>query len=143
MRLLWRVEMREKNRALLILAVILPVGCLVGLALALLIGLRLLPVEYINTDIGNFAPEQAEEYVLMVAAEFCIDQDVDRARQRLAELDVPNPEQFVAYVADKHVQPGVPVRGAGREYHLYDRLCLHANAVADVDFHADANGDGH
>lgn len=104
MRLLWRVEMREKNRALLILAVILPVGCLVGLALALLIGLRLLPVEYINTEIGNFAPEQAEEYVLMVAAEFCTDQDVERARQRLAELDVPNPEQFVAYVADKHVK---------------------------------------
>jgi len=39
----------------------------------------------------------------MVAAEFSVDNDVDRAHQRLAELDVPNPGQFVAYLADKYV----------------------------------------
>jgi hypothetical protein len=96
--------MRKRNRILLVLAVIIPVGCLAGLVFGLIVGWRLLPVEYINTQIGDFGPEEAEEYVLMVAAEFCADKDVDRARQRLAELDVPNPEQFVAYVADKYVR---------------------------------------
>jgi hypothetical protein len=104
MRLLWRLEMRKTNRTLLILAVIIPVGCLAGLVFALFVGLTLFPVEYINTEIGNFGPDQAEEYVLMVAAEFCNDHDVEQARQHLAELDVPNPEQFVAYVADKYVK---------------------------------------
>jgi hypothetical protein len=96
--------MRKINRKLLILAVILPVGCLAGLVFGLIVGWQLLPVKYINTEIGNFGQEQAEEYVVMVAAEFASDHDVDRARERLAELDVPNPEQFVSYVADRYVQ---------------------------------------
>lgn len=103
MRLVWLLEMRKINRKLLILAVILPIGCLAGLVFGLVVGWQFLPVEYINTEIGNFGHEQAEKYVLMVAAEFSTDQDVERARQRLAELDVPNPKQFVAYLADKYV----------------------------------------
>ncbi len=98
--------MRKVNRKPLILAVILPIGCLAGLAFGLLVGCQLLPVEYINTEIGDFAVDQAEKYVLMVATEFATDQDVDRARERLAELDVPNPEQFVAYLADRYVEEG-------------------------------------
>lgn len=98
------MEMRKINRKLLILAVILPVGCLAGLAVGLFLGWELLPVQYVNTEIGNFGPARSEEFVLMVAAEFSTDSDVDRARQRLAELDVPNPEQFVAYLADKYVK---------------------------------------
>jgi hypothetical protein len=96
--------MRKINRKLLILAVILPVGCLAGLVFGLIVGWQLLPVEYINTEIGNLGPARAEEYVVMVAAEFSTDSDVDHARQRLTELDVPNPEQFVAFLADKYVQ---------------------------------------
>ncbi len=99
--------MRKINRKLLILAVILPVGCLVGLILALVLGWQLLSVKYISSEIGNAGPEQAEEYVLVVASEFANDHDLDRARQRLAELDVPNPEQFVAYLADQFVHDGL------------------------------------
>jgi hypothetical protein len=97
------LEMRKINRKFLILAVILPVGCLAGLVFGLIFGWQILPVKYTNTEIGNLGPTQAEEYVLMVASEFSTDDDVDRARERLAELDVPNPEQFVAYLADKYV----------------------------------------
>jgi hypothetical protein len=96
--------MRKINRKLLILAVILPVGCLAGLVFGLIVGWQILPVKYTNTEIGNLGPTRSEEYVLMVAAEFSTDDDVDRARERLAELDVPNPEQFVAYLADKYVE---------------------------------------
>jgi hypothetical protein len=96
--------MRKINRKLLILAVILPVGCLAGLVFGLIVGWQILPVKYTNTEIGNLGPTRAEEYALMVAAEFSTDEDVDHARERLAELDVPNPEQFVAYLADKYVE---------------------------------------
>ena len=98
------MQMHKINRKLLILAVILPVGCLAGLAFGLVLGWQFLPVESVNTEIGNSGSQQAEEYVLLAASEFADDHDVDRARQRLAELDVPNPEQFVAYVADRYVQ---------------------------------------
>lgn len=96
--------MRRVNRKLLILAVILPVGCLAGLVFGLIVGRQLLPLKYINTEIGNFGPERAEEYVLLVASEFSNDHDAERARQRLTELDVPNSDQFVAYLADRYVR---------------------------------------
>jgi hypothetical protein len=96
--------MRKINRKVLVLAVIIPVGCLAGLVFGLLVGWRLLPVNFVNTEIGNMGPAKAEEYVVLVADEFSTDNDVDKARERLKELDVPNPDQFVAYVADKYVQ---------------------------------------
>ena len=68
--------MRKVNRKLMILAVILPVGCLAGLAFGLIVGWQLLPVKYVNTEIGDFRPDKAEEYVLMVASEFSMDQDI-------------------------------------------------------------------
>ncbi len=99
--------MDKINCKLFILAVILPVGCLAGLVFALVVGFELLPVKYINTEVGNFSQDQAEEYVVAVASEFASDHDVDRARQRLADLNLPNPEQFVAYLADRYVQQGL------------------------------------
>jgi hypothetical protein len=99
-----QVEMRKINRKLLVLAVIIPVGCLAGLVFGLLVGWQFLPVKFVNTEIGNMSPAKAEEFVVLVADEFSTDGDVDKARDRLKELDVPNPDQFVAYVADKYVQ---------------------------------------
>ena len=96
--------MRKLNRKLLILVAIVPVGCLAGLLFGLFIGWQLLPVQYTNTEIGDLKPSDTEEYVLMVASEFSADQDVDRARERLQELDVANPDQYVAYLADRYVQ---------------------------------------
>jgi hypothetical protein len=96
--------MRKLNRKLLILVAIVPVGCLAGLLFGLFIGWQLLPVQYTDTEIGDLKPADTEEYVLMVASEFSADQDIDRARERLQELDVANPDQYVAYLADKYVQ---------------------------------------
>ncbi len=96
--------MRKLNRKLLILVAIVPVGCLAGLLFGLFIGWQLLPVQYTNTEIGDLKPSDTEEYVLMVAKEFSADQDVDRARERLQELHVANPDQYLAYVAEKYVQ---------------------------------------
>ena len=59
------MEMRNINRKLLILAIILPVGCLAGLIFGLVVGRQLLPVEYINTEIGNFNTDQVFLYLLV------------------------------------------------------------------------------
>jgi hypothetical protein len=96
--------MRKLNRKLLILVAIIPVGCLAGLLFGLFIGWQVLPVQYTDTTIGDLGPADTEQFVLMVASEFAADKDVDRARERLQELSVANPEQYVAYLADKYVQ---------------------------------------
>ena len=114
------MEMRKLNRKLLILIAIAPVGCLAGLLFGLFIGWQLLPVEYTNTEIGDLSPSDTEELVVMVATEFCSGGDVARAHLRLTELDVANPEQYVAYLADKYVQEG---RGAG-DRDTMDLVCL-------------------
>ena len=101
--------MRKLNCKLLILAAIVPVGCLAGLLFGLFVGWQLLPVEYVNTEIGDLGPSEKEDYVLMVAAEYAVDNDANKALSRLDELDVANPDQFVAYLAEKYVQEG---RGA-------------------------------
>jgi hypothetical protein len=98
--------MRKLNRKLLILVAIVPVGCLAGLLFGLFVGWQLLPVQYANTEISDLGPSQKEDYVLMVAAEFAQDNDANKALARLDELDVANPDQFVAYLAEKYVQEG-------------------------------------
>ncbi|MGQ9785186.1 MAG: hypothetical protein ACUVSJ_01870, partial [Anaerolineae bacterium] len=96
--------MRKLHRKLLILVAAVPVGCLAGLFFGLFIGWQLLPVEYVNTEISDLDPADKEDYVLMVAAEYSVDGDANKALARLEELDVANPDQFVAYLAEKYVQ---------------------------------------
>lgn len=98
--------MRKLNRKILILVAIVPVGCLAGLLFGLFVGWQLLPIQYANTEISDMGPSQKEDYVLMVAAEFAVDNDANKALARLDELDVANPDQFVAYLAEKYVLEG-------------------------------------
>jgi hypothetical protein len=98
--------MRKLNKKLLILVAIVPVGCLAGLLFGLFVGWQLFPIEYVNTEISDLGPDDNEQFVLMVAGEYASDHDVDRARQRLDELDSANPEQYVAMLAEEYVQEG-------------------------------------
>jgi hypothetical protein len=98
--------MRKLNRKILILVAIVPVGCLAGLLFGLFVGWQLLPVEYVNTEISDLGPAEKEDFVLMVAAEYSADGDANKAQARLDELNVANPDQFVAYLAEKYVQEG-------------------------------------
>jgi hypothetical protein len=100
--------MRKLNRKLLILVAIVPVGCLAGLLFGLFIGWQLLPVKYVNTEISDLGPSEKEDFVLMVASEYAVHNDANQALARLDELDVANPDQFVAYLAEKYVQERAP-----------------------------------
>ena len=96
--------MRKLNKKLLILVAIVPVGCLAGLVFGYLVGGLLWPVQQTNTDISDLGPNETEQFVLMVAGEYAADGDVDRAIQRLDELEVAAPENFVALLAEEYVQ---------------------------------------
>lgn len=92
------------DRRLLILFSITPLGCLLALLVGLLIAWYLFPTRFINAQISELPQDQADEVVLMAAADFAEHQDVDRARDLLAELEVPNKAQYVSMVAERLIR---------------------------------------
>jgi hypothetical protein len=92
------------DRRLLILFSIIPVGCLVAMLLGLFITWYLLPTRYVDTQISDFSEDQAQEYIIMVADDFAEYQDVERSKELLAELEVPNTAQYVSLVAERMIR---------------------------------------
>jgi len=62
----------------------------VGLALGLVLGWVVWPVQYYDTDFASLHPEHRLDYVLMVAAVYQDDGDWPRALTRLQALDEPD-----------------------------------------------------
>lgn len=99
-------KVQRFDRRTLILFSVVPLGCLLAIGVGLLIAWGRSPVQIINAEVGDMGPDEAEQFVILVAAEFAADHDLDKARERLSELDVPNPEQFVSFLADQYIQEG-------------------------------------
>ncbi|MDX1523699.1 MAG: hypothetical protein R3264_18870, partial [Anaerolineae bacterium] len=53
---------------------------------------------------SEMSDDAAQEIVIMAAADFAEHQDVERARELLAELKVPNESQYVALVAERLIR---------------------------------------
>jgi hypothetical protein len=88
-------------------------GCLVlliGLALGLAAGLGytwgLNPVQFYNTDPVDLRPQYKETWILLVAAAYRQDGDLDRALSRLAGLDDPQIGRTVAEITEGYIQAG-------------------------------------
>jgi len=92
------------DRRLLILFSIIPVGCLVAMLLGLFITWQLLPTRYVDTQISDFSEDQAQEYIIMVADDFAEYQDIERSKEFLSELQVPNTAQYVSLVAERMIR---------------------------------------
>jgi hypothetical protein len=92
------------DRRLLILFSIIPVGCLMAMLLGLFITWKLLPTRYVDTQISDFSEDQAQEFIIMVADDFAEYQDIERAKDFLSELQVPNTAQYVSLVAERMIR---------------------------------------
>jgi hypothetical protein len=83
---------------------------LLGLALGLAAGLMytwiLNPVQFYNTDPVDLHPQHKETWILLVAATYRQDGDLDRAISRLARLEDPNIGQTVANITDQAIRAG-------------------------------------
>ncbi len=62
------------------------VGLLVGVLAALYFAWRVMPLQIVDNQPRSLAPAFREDFVLLVAETFAIEQDVERARTRLASL---------------------------------------------------------
>jgi outer membrane biosynthesis protein TonB len=113
--------MRGFDRKFLIMAAALPIGMLCGLLFGLVIG-YLWPVHYSDVDVSDLQAKYREDYIIMVADAFALDGDVDKARERLSRLNVPNPEQLVSALADRYVEEGRDPEEIERLVRLADAL---------------------
>ena len=98
--------MKRIDRRWLILFSIVPVGCLVAIVMGVFIGQYVIPLSITDGQISQMSAAETEEFVKLIAAEFAVDGDIEKARTRLQELGLPRPEQYVALLADTYIQEG-------------------------------------
>ncbi len=94
------------NRRWLMLALLVILGLIAGAALGLLFGWVIMPVEYVDTEIADLAPEYKDEYVQLVAAAYYTDGDLESAQVRLARLEQPNIGQSVSALCERYISEG-------------------------------------
>jgi hypothetical protein len=85
-------------------------GLLIGLATGVYIGWEQAPVEYTNSSLSALAPHYQEEYTVMVAEGYQVDQDVSAAVARLQPLGKENVVSYVQDLTERYIsQSNVPV----------------------------------
>lgn len=94
------------DRRFLILFAVVPVACLMGIIILAFVGYLVFPEQITGAQVGQMSQADQEEFVKLIAAEYAADNDIEKAKGRLQELDVPRPEQFVALLADTYIQEG-------------------------------------
>jgi len=106
---------------------------LLGLGLGLAAGLGyawgLSPVQYYNTDPVDLRPEYKETWVLLVAAAYRQDGDLDRVLYRLAGLDDPQIGRSVAELTERYIREGKPAARIRALAALADALGARTDAM--------------
>ena len=71
------------------------IAILIGIALGLLYGWLINPVEYVDTPPATLRIDYKTDYILMVAEVYHANQDIDQAVRRLALLGETPPDEIV------------------------------------------------
>ncbi len=94
-----KVKITNLPLALRLIAPVIFIGLCVGLGIGLWIGWIAWPVQITNVDISDLKGSAQEDYIVLTAKTFAYDQNLDRARERLGELNDPNAAERVANLA--------------------------------------------
>ena len=100
------MEQSQQKRTGLIVALLVILGLTAGAVVGLLLGWVVWPVQYTDTAIADLAPEYKDEYILLVAAAFTTDGDLEKAQARLVRLEVPNINQSLSALIDRYILEG-------------------------------------
>ena len=103
--------MRERVPEWLIQSV---AGIALGLALGIVVGWVLWPVTYTNTSPKALRADYRDEYILMTAAAFEVEHDLEEARARLEQLDPEEPGAPAAELAERLIENGGREEDIGR-----------------------------
>lgn len=96
-------------------ALLMLLGTLVGLGLGLTFGWLVLPAAPNTSPLSELARRHKEEYTIMVAAAFQVDNDLNAAVERLRLLGMADPFTYVRDLTERFiVQAGVTREGDAR-----------------------------
>jgi hypothetical protein len=79
------------------------IGVIVGIAIGLITGWWLVPVEYNQSRLSDLNPNYKDDYVVMIAAGYIADHDVNGALERLSLLGVENVPAYVQDVTERYI----------------------------------------
>ncbi len=82
------------------------IGLALGIAMGLLVGWVLWPVQYTNTAPAQLRQDYRNDYILMVAAAYRVERNPEAARERLARLDPEQPERPLVELAETLIAQG-------------------------------------
>ena len=100
------MEQSQQKRTGLIVAILVILGLTAGAVVGLLLGWVVWPVQYTDTAIADLATEYKDEYIVLVAAAYTTDGDLEKAQVRLARLEVPNINQSLSALIDRYILEG-------------------------------------
>ena len=100
------MEQSQKNRTGLTVAILVILGLTAGIVVGLLLGWVVWPVQYTDTSLADLAPEYKDEYIVLVAAAYTTDGDLEKAQIRLAKLELPNVNQSLSALIDGYILEG-------------------------------------
>ncbi|MCE7947998.1 MAG: hypothetical protein DYG88_11265 [Chloroflexi bacterium CFX4] len=96
-------------------ALLMLLGTLIGLGIGLTLGWLVLPVAPSTSPLSDLARRHKEDYTIMVAAAFQVDNDLNAAVERLRLLGVADPFTYVRDLTERFiVQAGVTREGDAR-----------------------------
>ncbi|RLC91296.1 MAG: hypothetical protein DRI79_03205 [Chloroflexi bacterium] len=82
------------------------VGAVVGLVLGFIIGWWLWPVQYTNTAPVVLRQDYRDDYIVMIATAYEVEEDLEQARERLKLLDPREPATLVVELAERLIEAG-------------------------------------
>jgi hypothetical protein len=81
-------------------------GVIIGVALGVVYGWVISPVSYTDTAPAALRADYKDQYLILIAASYAADGDLDRAGQRLAELGLADPAGEVTALAQRLAAEG-------------------------------------
>lgn len=78
-------------------------GIAIGVALGLVIGWGIVPVEYVDSSMADLQQSYKDDYLLMIAKGFLDDGDVSGVVSRVGVLGVENVPEYVQNVTERYI----------------------------------------
>ena len=81
-------------------------GLVAGIALGLLLGWVVWPAEFTEAYPTHLEESYQEDYLIMIAAAYSLDADLESARRRLVSLGRENVNEWLLSIAEEHILNG-------------------------------------
>lgn len=107
----------------------LALGLVLGLGISLYIGWVVWPLEVTETNPAVLQDDYRRDYVLLIAAAYWEDGDLESARQRLASVDQEDPAGWLVQTTVNHILTGRDELEIWQLVHLANDLGFYSPAM--------------